>query len=44
MAEYDNQNSNDNQIIWNSEIPLIEIKADAESIQIFKVLKENSNK
>ncbi|MEC8614761.1 MAG: hypothetical protein VXY17_05095, partial [Verrucomicrobiota bacterium] len=43
MAKYDNQNNNDNQIIWNLDIPLIEIKAEAESIQIFKVLKENSS-
>ena len=41
IEEYDNQNNNENQITWNSGIPLIEIKADAESIQIFKVIKGN---
>ena len=41
IEEYDNQNNNDNQITWNSGIPVAEIKADAESIQIFKVIKGN---
>ena len=44
MAQSDNQNNYDNLIIWNSGIPLIEIKADAESIQIFKVIKGNRAK
>ena len=39
IEEYKNQNNIENQIKWNSGIPLIEIKADAESIQIFKVIK-----
>lgn len=44
IAEYDSHINDESQIIWSSGIPKIEIIAGAESIQIFKVLKENSTK